>query len=106
LPSAPGLAPAVPLVINKSCSQFNSPGDDNFSLAQEYVCLTNQGSQLVDITHWWIRDKAGATFILPAFTLQPGASVRIRTGCGQNGPADLYLCKTGSAVWNNGGDTA
>jgi hypothetical protein len=48
----------------------------------------------------------GHTFIFPAFTLQPGADVRICTGCGQNGPGDLYWCKSGSAVWSNAGDTA
>jgi hypothetical protein len=106
LPSAPATAPTAQVVINKSCSQFNSPGDDNYSKEQEYVCLTNRGSQPVDMTHWWIRDKAGATFTFPAFDLQPGADIRIRTGCGQDGPADLYWCKNGSAVWNDGGDTA
>jgi endonuclease YncB( thermonuclease family) len=100
------LAAPTPLVIDASCSQFNSPGDDDFSLDQEYVCITNEGTGTVDMTRWWIRDKAGATFYFPPFTLAAGADVRVRTGCGQNTATDLYWCKSDSAVWNNSGDSA
>jgi len=99
-------AAPVGVVIDGACSQFNSPGDDNYSKEEEYVCVTNQGTVAVDMTRWWIRDKAGATYYFPAFSLAAGASVRVRTGCGQPTSTDLYWCKDGSAVWNNGGDTA
>lgn len=99
-------AAPVAVVIDASCSQFDSPGNDNYSKEEEYVCVTNQGTAAVDMTRWWIRDKAGATYYFPAFSLAASASVRIRTGCGQDSPTDLYWCKDGSAVWNNSGDTA
>jgi len=99
-------AAPVGVVIDGACSQFNSPGDDNYSKEEEYVCVTNQGTVTVDMTRWWIRDKAGATYYFPAFSLAAGASVRVRTGCGQPTSTDLYWCKDGNAVWNNGGDTA
>jgi micrococcal nuclease len=101
-------AQAAPIaaVIDGSCSQYNSPGDDNYSKEDEYICVTNQGASPVDMTRWWIRDKAGATYYFPAFSLAAGASVRVRTGCGQPTSTDLYWCKDGSAVWNNNGDTA
>jgi endonuclease YncB( thermonuclease family) len=102
---APPLEP-MNLIIDPSCSQFNSPGDDNYSKEEEYVCITNQGLAAVDITRWWLRDEAGASYYFPAFTLDPGASVRVRTGCGQDTSSDLYWCRSGSAVWNNGGDKA
>jgi hypothetical protein len=38
--------------------------------------------------------------------LEPGATVRVFTGCGSDSAASLYWCNTGSAVWNNSGDTA
>jgi endonuclease YncB( thermonuclease family) len=94
------------VILDDTCSQFNSPGDDNYSKEQEYICITNQGTAVVDMTGWWVRDKAGATFTVPAFSLAASASVRVRTGCGQNSATDLYWCKDGSAVWNNSGDTA
>jgi hypothetical protein len=28
------------------------------------------------------------------------------TGCGQDTGDELYWCNTGSAIWNNSGDTA
>ena len=35
-----------------------------------------------------------------------GATVRIHTGCGPATATALHWCITGSAVWNNAGDTA
>jgi len=32
--------------------------------------------------------------------------VRIHTGCGSASATDLFWCVSGSAVWNNDGDTA
>jgi hypothetical protein len=36
----------------------------------------------------------------------PGATVQVFSGCGQNSAAGLYWCNSGSAIWNNTGDTA
>lgn len=99
-------ATPIQVIVDPSCSQFDSPGDDNYSKEQEYVCVTNQGAAAIDMTLWWIRDKAGATYYFPSFVLAAGASVRVRTGCGQITQTDLYWYKDGSAAWNNGGDTA
>jgi endonuclease YncB( thermonuclease family) len=99
-------AAPIAVALNATCSQFNPPGDDNQILTEEYICITNKGAAAVDMTGWWVRDKAGATYTFPVFSLAARASVRVRTGCGQNTLTDLYWCKDGSAVWNNGGDTA
>ena len=94
------------LVVNPDCSQFDSPGDDSENKEEEYVCLSNQGGQAIDISGWVIKDEADWAYSIPAFTLDPAASVRVRTGCGTNTKQDLYWCKGGaSTVWNNGGDT-
>ena len=39
------------------------------------------------------------------FILAAGAKVRLHTGCGEASDTDLYWCVSGSAVWNNDGDT-
>ncbi len=39
------------------------------------------------------------------FLVGAGETVAVHTGCGDDGPADLYWC-AGNPVWNNGGDTA
>jgi len=99
-PAQPG-----PIVVNPACSQFDAPGDDAHNKVEEYVCFTNQGEQAVDMSGWVMHDEYGWTFTFPAFTLAPGASVRVRTGCGQNTDTDLYWCIEGPAVWTNKGDT-
>jgi micrococcal nuclease len=103
-PTAPPVTRAD-VAVNSDCCQFNSPGNDNYSKEKEYVCLTNSGGQAADITGWYLRDDYGWGYTFPQFTLAPGATVRVRTGCGTNSTTDLYWCKDGTAVWNNDGDT-
>ena len=100
----PPVAPSE-IAVNPDCCQFNSPGNDNYSKEEEYVCLTNSGGQAADITGWYLRDEYGWGYTFPQFTLAPGATVRVRTGCGTNSTTDLYWCKDETAVWNNDGDT-
>lgn len=89
-----------------SCCQFDAPGDDNQNKAQEWVCFKNHGGGPANMGNWQVRDEHGWTYTFPAFTLQPGAIVRIHTGCGGDSAEDLFWCKGGgAAVWNNGGDT-
>ncbi len=92
--------------IDPACSQFNAPGNDNNNKTEEYVCLTNPGSDAVALSGWTIRDQYGWTYTFPDFILGAGASVRVRTGCGDNTPEDLYWCKAETAIWNNSGDCA
>ena len=40
------------------------------------------------------------------FTLGAGARVRIHSGCGTDAADELFWCTSGSAIWNNDGDTA
>lgn len=103
--STPTSVPTAQVVVNPACCQFNSPGNDNYNKEEEYVCFTNQGGQPADMSGWILKDEYGWTYIFPAFALQPGASVKVRTGCGPNTATDLYWCKGGTAVWNNDGDT-
>ncbi len=99
-------APLISIVIDRACSQFDSPGDDNQTKEEEYVCIRNRGSASVDLTGWTIVDVAGHAYHFFDFTLSAGALVRVRTGCGTDTETDLYWCFRQSAIWNNGGDTA
>ncbi len=57
------------------------------------------------MTGWTLADEADHTFYFPSgFTLGAGDSVTIYTGSGSNTDSELYW-GSGSAVWNNGGDT-
>lgn len=92
------------VLIDPACSQFNAPGNDNDNKNEEYVCLVSQSIELVDMTSWIVRDEYGWTYSIPEFSLEPGAAVKVRSGCGDNSQKDLYWCKDETAVWNNDGD--
>jgi micrococcal nuclease len=52
-------------------------------------------------------ESATHRFSFPdGFSLHPAGAVRIYTGCGADTADSLYWCVSGSAVWNNSGDTA
>ncbi|OGO64455.1 MAG: hypothetical protein A2Z45_02900 [Chloroflexi bacterium RBG_19FT_COMBO_55_16] len=95
---------AIQVGVDPACSQFNAPGDDNNNKNEEYVCFTNQGTQPVILTAWTVKDSYGWSFTFPEFSLDVGASVKVRTGCGTNTQGDLYWCRSETAIWNNGGD--
>ena len=86
----------------------DAPGNDNDNLNGEWVAIRNEGETSVDLTGWGIKDESAShRYQFPvSFTLLPGETVTVRTGCGTDFDTDLYWCNQGSAVWNNGGDTA
>lgn len=93
------------IAIDRACSQPDPAGDDNQVLTEEYICLVNRGDAPVELKGWKVHDEGrNSEYTFRALTLAPGATVKLRTGKGENGPADVYWGK-GQAVWNNGGDT-
>lgn len=95
---------AARVVIDPSCSGFNSPGDDDLTATEEYVCFRNTGGAAATMTGWSVSDFGGRhAYVFASFTLAAGAAMRLRSGCGANTGSDLYWC-AGGAVWNNGGD--
>ncbi len=87
---------------------YDSPGDDRYSLNEETLLLENPGSSDSDLTGWTLRDESSThRFRFPdGFVLRAGATVTIHSGQGQPTITDLYWGMTDSAIWNNGGDTA
>ena len=85
----------------------DAAGDDNHNLNDEWIEIVNRGTGSVDLTGWSIKDESAShRYRFPdGFTLGPNATVRLHTGCGQDTADSLYWCNTGSAVWNNSGDT-
>jgi len=97
-------SPATDVHVAPGCSQFDAPGNDSENLNEEYVCFENRGSRAANMSGWHVRDEMSALYIFPAFSLAPGARVRLRSGHGSDTPTDLYWGR-GQAVWNNDGDT-
>lgn len=87
---------------------FDAPGNDNENLNEEWIEISNAGDGLVDMTGWGIKDESAShRYRFPSgFVLAPGEAVTVYTGCGEDFDRNLYWCQTGSAIWNNDGDTA
>ena len=105
---APSPSPTRPpeparVIVAPWCCQFDAPDDDNNNLNEEYVCFANEGGAAADMGGWYVMDNTDKTYTFPAFTLAPGAQVRLRTGSGANTQTDLYWGQ-GRAVWNNDRD--
>ena len=105
-PAACGEPPDVSIEIVEI--QHDPPGNDTEVLNQEWVKLVSVGSEAVDMTGWVLRDEsASKRFAFPnGFVIEPNQPVTIHSGCGTASASDLYWCVSGSAVWNNNGDTA
>lgn len=102
----PTKPPEANVIVAVTCCQFNAPGDDSQNPEEEWVCFRNKGDGAASMTGWTVVDEYGWTYTFPDFTLAPGATVRVVTGCGTPTADTLYWCKGGnSAVWNNDGDT-
>lgn len=88
--------------------RYDAEGDDSQNLNDEWIRIRNDGTGTVDLTGWGIRDESASNrFTFPSgFALSPGAEVTIHSGCGDATETALYWCSTGSAIWNNTGDTA
>jgi endonuclease YncB( thermonuclease family) len=87
---------------------YDAPGDDNDNLNGEWVDIANVGASTATLTGWALKDESAShRYPFPSgFSLAPGATVRVYTGCGTDTATELYWCNTNSAVWNNSGDTA
>ncbi len=86
--------------------RYDPPGRDFENTDEEYVVVENRGTKAVTMSSWILRDESSTHRFRFAdgFALQPGAAVRIRTGCGTSDTRDLYWCAD-DAVWSNGGDS-
>lgn len=74
--------------------------------SDEYIEITNQGDEPVDLTGWKINaGDEGQDFFFPSgFVMQPGQACRIYTN--EDHPETCGLSFSNSrAIWNNKGDT-
>ncbi len=86
--------------------EYDPAGRDWENKSAEWVVVRNDGDSAVDMSAWILRDESSThRYSFPGeVTLTPGAELRVRTGCGDDGDGDLYWCAD-DAVWSNGGDT-
>jgi endonuclease YncB( thermonuclease family) len=82
-------------------------GPDEASPTGEYATVENQGDEVVALGGWVLRDESTLNrFVFrDVDVLEPGASITVYSGCGEDGSGERFWCAQ-SAVWSNGGDTA
>lgn len=87
--------------------EYDALGNDNFNLNGEWVEILNGDTTAVDLTGWVLKDESAShRYRFPdGFRLLPKATVLVYTGCGRDTATELYWCESGSAVWNNTGDS-
>ncbi|WP_439331148.1 lamin tail domain-containing protein [Halobellus inordinatus] len=82
----------------------DAEGNDNENLNDEYVVFRNAGEERLDLSGWTVTDDADHTYTVPeGTTLDPGATLTLRTGSGTDSDSTLYWGASG-AIWNNAGD--
>lgn len=102
----PGLAGSIdPATIGIEIHP-DAMGDDSLNLNDEWVRFINLGPVALDLDGWMVRDESSShRYRFAGLVLPAGGSVTLRSGCGLDTDVERYWCVSGSAVWNNGGDT-
>lgn len=97
-------APSLSVAIDDY--SFDPAGPDEVDLNGEWVSIGNHGSLVLPLDGWILRDESSRNrFVFPSgFSLEPGGTATVRTGCGDSTRSVLYWCAN-NPVWSNGGDT-
>jgi hypothetical protein len=89
--------------------KFDSAGNDlpvsNTKLNDEYVVIKNTDTRSRSLTGWTLTDKSNHKYTFPRTTLKAGASIKVRTGTGDDSSKNRYQNR-GYYIWNNTSDTA
>jgi micrococcal nuclease len=84
----------------------DAAGDDSRNLNDEWVRFINLDDRDLDLDGWMVRDESSShRYRFEGLVLPPGGSVTLRSGCGTDSAIERYWCVSGSAIWNNGGDS-
>jgi len=84
----------------------DAPGDDSGNLNGEWVRFTNVGADPVDLDGWEVADESASNrYRFTDVVLEPRAGLTLFSGCGPDDDVSRFWCVSGSAVWNNSGDT-
>jgi micrococcal nuclease len=103
LPAACG--PASDAALDIPTPAFDPPGRDEENALREYADIRNAGDDALDLAGWTLRDESTQhRYTFPRVLVPAGASVRVRSGCGDDRDLDLVWCAA-DPVWSNGGDT-
>jgi hypothetical protein len=84
------------VVIDRECSSLGDTAD-------EYVCLTNADTGLVDMGAWILRNVLGRSYNFPpGYKLPPGQTVKVHTAAGADTATDLHWGYRVNPAWETG----
>lgn len=86
-------------------ANFAAPSPEKENLNEEWVEISNLGTEEVGLAGWTLEDQQNHSYRFPDITLGAGSAVRVHTGAGTDTEEDLYW-NLGGSVWNNDGDVA
>lgn len=101
-----GLWAGSSVLLKITAIQADAPGDDRENPNGEWVEITNEGSDAVNLAGFTLKDQANHIYTFGDFSAEAGITFRLYTGQGQNTATDLYWGFVGESVWNNGSDAA
>jgi hypothetical protein len=87
---------------------FDSPGKDdgsNRSLNAEWVQIKNNGSSVISLKGWVLKDASNHKYTFPDVKIGAHSTMKVHTGRGTDTTADKYQNRRWY-VWNNTSDTA
>ena len=86
-------------------ANFAAPSPEKENLIDEWIEISNLGTEDVSLAGWTLQDAQNHTYSFPDFSLSSGAKAKIHTGMGNDTSEDLFWNRS-SSIWNNGGDVA
>lgn len=84
---------------------YDAPGSDADNLNGEYVVITNNGNDAINLQNWSMKDEATHIYTFSDVMLSSKANVTLYTGNGDSTETELYW-NSKEPIWNNDGDTA
>ena len=84
-------------------ANYDAPGNDNNNLNEEYITFKVLVSG--SLIGYAVEDESGHHYNFSDRIFQAGQTFKLHTGTGTDTQTDLYWGASGSAIWNNDGDT-
>jgi len=81
--------------------EANAPGNDNENPNGEWIEITNQGSEPVQMAAYTLKDEANHIYTFGAIAVAPAMTLRLYSGQGQDSPTELYWGLNGESIWMN-----
>ena len=101
-----GLWAGSPITLKIVHIEANAPGDDRDNPNGEWIEIVNQGTDVVQMQGYTLKDAANKIYTFGDFRVRPGRTFRLYSGVGEGSGLALYWGFVGESVWNNDSDAA